>query len=69
MARTTLTLCVSFTPAYTALIDVAQEIAERDGEDRAMAFVQSALAADQDAFIAIRAESPRPVLRLVHSVA
>lgn len=69
MARTSLTLCVSFTPAYAALIDVAQAIAERDGEDRAMAFVQSALQSDQDAFIAMRAESPRPVLRLVHSAA
>jgi len=69
MAISTITLSANFTPAYSALIDVAREIAEAHGEDRAMAFVKAAFDADFDAFCVLKAGAEKPRLRLVHSAA
>ncbi len=69
MAKVTMTLTANFTPAYHALVAMAQEIAEACGEDRAMKIVQAAMSSDIEAFVVFRADEKRPTLRLVHSAA
>lgn len=64
MASVTLNLTASFTPAFYALLEAAQLIAERDGEERAQEWASAALQLDMDLFCVIGA-SQRPNLRLI----
>lgn len=64
MARVTLSLTATFTPAFYALLEAAQLIAERNGEARAQEWISGVLGADMDPFCVIASDS-RPQLRLI----
>jgi hypothetical protein len=60
-----LTLSVSSTAAYDALIEAALEIALEHGEARALAWAEKILAADMELFFVTQVER-RPSLRLIN---
>lgn len=64
MARLTLCLTATFTPAFYALLETAQLIAERHGDERAQEWASAALQVDMDLFCVIATDS-RPQLRLI----
>jgi hypothetical protein len=64
MAQTTLTLSAHFTPAYYALLNTAEVIKARHGEDTAMAWALKTLQADFGLFCTLSADR-RPELRLI----
>jgi hypothetical protein len=64
VARVTLNLTATFTPAFYALLETAQLIAERHGEERAQEWASAAMLEDMDLFCVISA-SDRPNLRLI----
>lgn len=64
MARMITTLTTTFTPAYYGLLEAAQTIAERHGDDRAMEWVTRVMEADFDLFCRVSVDS-KPKLRLI----
>ena len=61
-------LRAEMTPAYYELLAVVTAIAERDGDERALAWVEAAMALDFSAFVNVVVAAPKPpMLRLVHS--
>lgn len=64
MAHLNLILTATPKPAFYALLDVAQAIAECDGVEAAEAWTMRALGVDFDLFYSMRADD-RPKLRLI----
>lgn len=64
MAIVNFTLSFSFTPAYEALLQCAYEIAEQEGEERALEWAQRVMSADIDLFCRTEVRR-RPHLRLI----
>lgn len=64
MARIALTLRAEFRPAYYALLDAAQCIADTHGEEAAADWASAQLSEHFDLFCRLRADE-RPQLRLI----
>jgi hypothetical protein len=64
MARCTLDLQMTFTPAYFALVEVVTRIAESHGQERATAWAEEILSAYIELFVQTEVQD-RPLLRLV----
>jgi hypothetical protein len=64
MAQTVISLSVHFTPAFHEMMNTAEAIKDRWGEERAIAWVQKTLEADFDLFCNLKADQ-KPSLRLI----
>lgn len=64
MARIEIPLRVTYEPAFYAIVEVAELIADQEGTDRAMEWAERALKVDIDLFVRVEVDQ-RPKLTLV----